>query len=242
MLKLHFKTLFFILICCNLTAQDNQLEFFKKWRSPDGRNIDVYYMSDNRNLDDAPYIRTIGTPYINENFQQTTIYTTGGEVYEGLFMRFNAYHEIMEFKEFLTDHDSLIGFLNKTPDLILKIGDQEYDFVFHPKDTENGSYFEVLFRGLNVNLYKKTDKRFTEGRIARTSFEIDSPRRFLDRHSYFYLSPTGELIELKGSQARKLNAINLEKIELQKFIQLNKLNLNEEKDLIKLIVHLDTLL
>jgi hypothetical protein len=242
MFKLQIKILFLIFISTNINAQDGQLELIKKWRSPDGRNIDYYYVSDNKNPDEVPNIKIVGTLYINEEFQPTQIFTTGGEVFEGLFMRYNAFHDLMEFKEFVTDHDSLIGYLKKTPDLILKIGEQVFDFVTQTSNADNGTYFEVLYRGLNVKLYKKTNKRFTEARIARTSFETDFPRRYQDRHTYFFVTTNGKHVELKGSQNKLLTLINYRKEELKKFIQQQKLELSEENDLKKLIIHLDSLL
>jgi hypothetical protein len=224
------------------SAQVLNRDITKKWRSPDGRNISLFYVSDNLNPEEIPNLEIVGSPYINEDFQESFIYTYDGQVHGGLVMRYNAYLDIMEFKEFLSDHDSLINYIEKTPDLIFNIGKQVYDFIPYYDNLEKGTYMELLLRGVTVDLYKKTNKKYIEARIARTSFEIDYPRRFQDIHSYFFVSPEDNFFELKGSKKIILNTIQLKKVELQQYIRLHKLNLDLESDLLKLIIYLDSLL
>lgn len=242
MFKLVFTFFTLIFLTGNVWSQNRQLELVKKWRSPDGRNIDFYYVSDNKNPDEIPNLKTVGSPYIHQDFQPAVIYTIHGEVFDGLVMRYNAYLDLMEFKEFITDDDTLISYLNKTPKLMFKIGTQIYDFVPGSGKVENGTYYEVLFRGTHVSLYKKTHKKFTEGRIARTSYETDFPRRYKDSYTYYFVNPNGKLKEFKGSEKKFLNTLNLKEVELQKYIQQQKINHNEEQGYIKIVSYLDSLL
>ncbi len=236
----------FILTCFFFTSvlvvAQEPFEQYTKWRSPDGRNIDLLYVNSSSNRAEMPDIKTDGSPYINKEFQPSVIYLNDGTALSDIFLRFNAFENQMEFKESLIDDDSLIKIVNKTPDFIIKIADTFYDFVPFSGSIEKGIYFEILFRGEKVDLYKKTTKKFTEAKIARTSFEVDFPRRFKDQFDYFFVNPQGKLVEIKGSEKKKIDSFGFMSKELNQYVKEYKTNLNEEKDLIKLVEYLDSLL
>jgi len=189
-----------------------------------------------------PEVKTVGSPYVNKEFQSAVIYLNDGTALTDLFLRFNAYKNQMEFKESLNEEDSLIRIVKKTPEFTIKIADRFYDFVPFSGSIEKGQYFEILYRGEQVDLYKRITKKFTEARIARTSFEVDFPRRFKDQFDYFFVNPQGKLIEISVSEKKKIAAFGSRSKELNHYLKENKINLDEEKDLLKLVRYLDLLL
>jgi len=215
---------------------------YSKWRSPDGRNIDLLYVNRTGNIPQQPKIKTVGSPYEDATFNPGMLYNDDETFQVNLFARYNIMDDVIEIKNTVSDHDSLIKFLIKTPDLSLKIDEKVYDFVPFSGNIEDGAYFEILFRGNNVDLYKKHSKKFIEGRIARTSYEVDFPQRFVDENAYFFVTNEGKMIEFPSSSNKKLDVIPYKKQELNKYIKEKKLQINEEKDLINLIRYLDSLL
>lgn len=218
------------------------LEDFSRWRSPDGRNIDLIYVNRTGNIPQMPHIKTVGSPYEDATFKPGKLYNDDETFQVSFFARYNVMDDVIEIKNTISEPDSLIKFLIKTPDLSVKIDDKVYDFVPFSGKVEDGAYFEILFRGDKVDLYKRHSKKFIEGRIARTSYEVDFPQRFLDENTYFFVTNEGKMIEFPSSSNKKLEAIPYKKQELNKYIKEKKLQLNEEKDLINLINYLDSLL
>ncbi len=218
------------------------LDKFTKWRSPDGRNIDVIYVNRTGNVPQIPNSKTIGSPYVDEEFKPSSLYNDDASFTISMFARYNVMDNVIEIKNALADNDSLIKLLNKTPDLYVKIDTHVFDFVPFSGKTEDGVYFEVLFRGNAIDLYKKHTKKFIQGKIARSSFEVDFPERFIDENNYFFVTKEGNLIELPDTHNKIRNAIPYKNPVLDKYIKQNKLELKEEKDLIKMMTFLDSLL
>ncbi|WP_339610014.1 hypothetical protein [uncultured Planktosalinus sp.] len=199
-MKPIFTLFAFLLIVSQVFAQ-LPVEHFNKWRSPDGRNIDFLYLSNSKTTAQYPRLEVIGSPFENDKFQPAYINKQDGSTFSPLFMRYNAYYDIMELKHATSEPDSLIMILEKTPEFTIHINDKKYLLLKEPNSNENLQYFEVLQTGNTLQLLKKTTKKFVEGKIARTSFEKDFPHRFNDHVTYYIKDKS--LTELPRSKRKK---------------------------------------
>ncbi len=230
-MKLIFTLLTMLLLSSNNFAQ-LPVEHFDKWRSPDGRNIDFLYISDSKTTPEYPKIKIVGSPFENNTFQPAILKKQDGTLFSQLFMRYNAYYDIMEIKNATSEPDSLIMILKKSPEFTIQIKDKHYLFIPESNIDEVGQYFEVLYNGKKTQLLKKTTKIFVEGKIARTSFEKDFPHRFNDKVTYFIKDEN--LKALPSSNSKKIAVIESINKEVVDYIKEKNLNLNDENSLIEI--------
>jgi hypothetical protein len=113
-------------------------------------------------------------------------------------------------------------------------------FIDKNDRTLNG-YLTQLVDGENIDLYKRTLVKFTEGQKAANSFVKDTPSRFSQFEEY-YIQKNGvdridELLP-KKSKIYKLTAPE-KRPELKEFLKDNDLDVNDEEDLKRLILYID---
>lgn len=208
------------------------VEHFDKWRSPDGRNIDFLYISNSKTTPEYPRIKVVGSPFENNTFQPAILKKQDGTLFSQLFMRYNAYYDIMEIKNATSEPDSLIMILKKTSDFTIQIKDKHYQLIPESNTENKGPYFEVLYDGKKTQLLKKTAKTFVEGKIARTSFEKDFPHRFNDQVTYFIKDEN--LSALPRSNKKRITFFESVNKEVVNYIKEKNLNINEETSLIEI--------
>ncbi len=129
--------------------------------------------------------------------------------------------------------DSEAQAIIKSNDIYIDL-DNEF-FVFIP---EKG-YFLVVYDGTNFSLLKKLIKKYYLPRESSNTYDKGSPPTFSDRHDYYIYTKEGAIYEFPDSKKKKLAVFGDKSNEIKKYCSDN--NLNEEKDLKKAILYLDTL-
>ena len=155
-------------------------------------------------------------------------------------LRYNAVADEMEIKESLTTDDSKAKVLTKSPDVYVKIVNDIYIFAPYKGGIEGGGYFQVLFEGTKIGLFKKPKKSFTKAKKATTSITRDLPASFKDKPVYYLVDKSGKYYEFPSSRSKKLKVFGTSKDLIKDYVRKNDLNLNEEKDLLRVIKHFDT--
>ncbi len=190
---------------------------------------------------DLEKIEYIGSPYVNKNFERGNIYLNSKLIVEEVPLRYNAFADEMEFKESLNDLDEDSKALTKSPEVDIEIGNTLYVFVPYQGGIEKGGYFEALVRGEKYDLFKKYNKKFSEGRKAQTSMTKDMPAKFTDNPVYYLVSDEGVFYELP-TKKRAFSKVFLKKEnEINDYIKDNKLDIKNEKDLIKIINYFNSI-
>lgn len=207
------------------------------------RETEFYY---NKHIelgpDDVDYtIKTIGSPYANPDFLPGILMTTDSVIHKNIYLRYNVHKNEMEVKT-SDDEESEIFSLLKSPDFYVQIKDKVYEFVPLNGKIEGGTYFEILYSGDHVDLYKNQTKKYSPPERARTSLQGDVPQRFDDLNRYYIVTNEGVLYEVPSSRKKILDIFKAKRNELEKHTKKNKLNFNDESDLLKLIRYYDTLL
>ncbi|WP_347373894.1 hypothetical protein [Aequorivita sp. Q41] len=177
--------------------------------------------------------------YANPNFLTGNIFQEDKIVKADVPMRYNAFADEIEIKKYKSDKN--YGALTKDPKIFAKIGLDIFVFVPFEGSNEKGGYFNVLIDGKHYDLYKKTTSLFREPRKAKTSYEKDTPPSFSKTVKY-YLVQNGTFLEMPNSKSKVLKMMDSKKNEVKNFIKQNDIDLDKERDLIKLVTYFDSLL
>lgn len=191
---------------------------------------------------DITKLNYTGTPYMNESFLPGEIYHKNKLIANQIPMRYNALMDEMEFKTTFETPDEESSALLKSVDIDVRILNQVFTFVPYQGGVEKGGYFEVLLEDKSHDLFKKYKKKYTPEKKAETSITRDVPAKFTDDPAYFLVRPDGKFIELPSKNKKFLEAFISKEKEIKEFIKDNKLSIKEEKDIIRIVKHYNSLL
>lgn len=203
------------------------------------RTIDINEKSLAFGLTEAQFEAIKDEAYANPNFLSGNIYQEDKIIKAGVPMRYNALADEIEIKK--TPSDESYSALIKDPEIFVKIGSDIYLFVPFQGSNEKGGYFNVLSDGKTYDLYKKTSSEFIEGKKAETTYQRDTPPSFKKSITYFLVDKNGRFLEMPNSKSRILRMMDKNKSEIRSYIKENKLDLDKESDLIKVISYFDSL-
>jgi hypothetical protein len=181
-----------------------------------------------------------GSPYTSNEFKPAELFYKE-EKMGRLYYRYNALNEEIEVKD--NPAEEGIRGLSRDKNVILKVDGNPMRFMtFIDKQgkTLNG-YLTQLVDGENYDLYKRTHVKFTEGAKAANSFVQATPSRFSQFDEY-YVQKAGvdRIDELEVKKSKLYSQLESdEKASLKAFIKENDLDLNNEKDLIRIILFMD---
>lgn len=222
----------------SMTAQ----EYSKRNRLvSDAYLLDEYIKRQDRGISYKDTKTYKGTPYNNPSFLNGNVYQGEEIIASNLAIRYNAMADEMEIKESLDSNDDDARVLTKSPDIFVKIANDIFVFAPYKGGVEEGGYFQVMFEGQKIDLFKKVAKKFTAAKKASTSITRDIPAKFDDRPIYFIVDKNGKFYELPSSKNKKYNVFGSNKKLAKEYAADNRLDINKEKDLKKLVMYYDTL-
>ncbi|WP_432412662.1 hypothetical protein [Rasiella sp. SM2506] len=182
-----------------------------------------------------------GTPYNNPSFLPGNVYQNKKLMASNVALRYNAVADEIEIKEYLETPISKAKPLPKSPDIFVKIVDAIFVFVPYLGRIEDGGYFQVLYEGDKIDIFKKLNKKFYPAKPAKTSITRNILAKFEDRPVYYLVAKNGKFYELPSARSKKLKVFGKYQEVIKKFVAKNKLNLNNEEDLIDTIIYFNSL-
>jgi len=203
--------------------------------------IDTYFS--NRAITVNPKERNYtGSAYENKEFVNGYVFKDGKILASKIAMRYNAKREEIELKNSLTTPNEHARLLKRDPKIYVKMGNKTFIFLKANEQIQKPGYFVVLAEGENYSLYKKITKKFIEGRESINSITRDTPPAFEEKQIFYLISNSdGSFIEFPKSRKGKLKTFTNHKKEVKEFVKSNKLNLNKDYALTKLVKYYDTL-
>jgi len=201
---------------------------------------DEYVKRQNKGIDFKETESYTGTPYNDPNYLLGNVYKNDELWATGVALRYNAMADEIEIKESLSTDDAQAKVLTKTPDVFVKIVNDIYIFAPYKGGVEEGGYFIVLFEGDKIGLLKKPKKKFSPEQKARTSITRDLLASFRDKPVYYIVDEKGKYYELPSSRNKKLKVFGSNKDAIKRYVSEKRLDLNNEKDLLRVIKHYDT--
>ena len=231
-----------VVLCVSLhvTAQDFGTNYGIRRFTNDLYQLDEYIKRQNKGIDFDDTASYTGTPYNHPNYLMGNVYKNDSLWANNIALRYNAIADEMEIKESLASDNAEAKVLTKSPDVYVKIMNDIYIFAPYKGGIEGGGYFRVLFEGNKIGLFKKPKKKFSAAKKATTSITRDQPASFVDKPVYYIVDKNGKYFELPSSRSKKLKVFGKNKDVIKKFVVDKQLDLNKEKDLIRVIRHYDT--
>lgn len=184
---------------------------------------------------------TIGSPYLYDEFQLGSIYLEDKEIISSIPLKYNVYNDVFLAKPDFNTPDNESQGITKSENLKIKLGNRYFIALPNINNRYELQYYEILNEGSKVSLLKKMDKIYKERIAATTSLTRDSPASFKDRVTYFILESNKDVKEVPSSKKKLLEFFGDFKKPMADYIKENKLNANDEKDLIRIITHYNTL-
>ncbi len=183
----------------------------------------------------------LGSPYENKDFQRGIITKNGIILSQNVALRYNANRDLFEIKKNAVLKDNQARLLKKTDEIELKINNQKYIFLPLNQDNIKAGYFVILHKGEKASIYKKIYMQFIPGQKAYSSMAQDVAPTYKEKTTLYISNKEGEFKELPSSKGGKQKAFTNHKKEVKQYIKDNKLNLNKETDLIKLVKYYNSL-
>ena len=198
-------------------------------------------------ISDASSKRTVnwedfqGSPYTSNEFEPAELFYKNDKI-GTIFYRHNALNEEIEIKE--SKNQQGIRGLNRDKNIIIEVDGKPMRFMtFIDKggNTMNG-YLTQLVKGDHYDLYKRVHVKFTEGQKSPNSFVKDIPSRF-SQFTEYYIQKKGvdriDELQQKNSKLFALAETSEQKQLLKAFLKDNRLDVDNEQDLVRLIMFLD---
>ncbi|MCF6308537.1 MAG: hypothetical protein L3J09_11365, partial [Flavobacteriaceae bacterium] len=121
------------------------------------------------------------------------------------------------------------------------INNKQFVYVPYSQNPDVNGYFEVLSDGKTISLYKKYNKEFREGKKSINTMTTNIPATYQSKEIIYLTNNDREFTELPNSKNGKIKSFKSHHKQLKQYIKENKLHINKEKHLIKLISYYNTL-
>lgn len=206
------------------------------------RTIDINQKSLAFGLTEAEFKDVEGSPYATPEFVSGVIYQDSKVVQPNVQLRYNVHADEIEIKSMGNSGEESFSALLKDPNIYAKIFKDMYIFVPFEGSVEKGGYFNIVTQGEHYDLYKKTTSVFSPPTKARTTYEKDRRASFKQIDTYYLVSKKGDFYELPNTKSKILKVMDKKKSEVKEYISDNRLNLNNEADLEKLVTYFNSIL
>ena len=235
------KKIIMTVVLCVITLNTTTAQFDAAMFVSDVFLLDNYIKRQNKDVNFKDTKTYKGTPYNNPSFLLGNIYKEGKLLADNIAIRYNAVADEMEVKQILNSDDENARVLTKSQDIYVKIVDDIYVFVPYQGGVENGGYFQVIFEGSQIALYKKHIKDFKPEKKATSSITKTLPAVFKDKPVFYLVTKSGKFYQMPKSRSKKLKVFGEKQNQMKAFTKQNNLDLNKQKDLLTAVIYFDTL-
>jgi len=183
--------------------------------------------------------RIKGSPYKNKKFIKAVV-KFNEKILDSIYYRINTYQNEIEIKK--QYGDSVYFKINKVLGLKIIEEDKQYE-VRALKLKNKGVQIKVvenLYPNEGELLFEFIDTKFKEGKTATTSMVKSTKDQFISSNNYYFKLGGKELIKIENKK-KFLNRIDNSHNMVKKFIKNEKINLSNDKHLIKLLKYVSTL-
>lgn len=192
--------------------------------------------------DDLKMIK--GSPYINERFILGNLSMGDSLIATEIPMRYNLLSDQIELKDLKSLDNEPSAALLKNPDISIQIYNNIYRYHrdFLADNGVLGSYFEIVWEGNGYSLYKKIDVTYHAPYKATTSFDNDRPAEFTQQEIFYLVNNADEFTELPTRKSALYKVLGDKKKEVKEYIKKNNLEIDEGRDLARLVAYYNSLL
>lgn len=178
-----------------------------------------------------------GSPYLNDEFVNGSIYTVQKLQYNDIPLRYNIYNDDLEFK---TPEDVVQAL--STPDIVEKAVFGKTHLVYSPyllSGKNKKGFFVVLEEG-KLSLYAKPGILFREA-TAAGAYKEPEPPKFVKKSDEYYLRFGSKQAEIIGSKKDLIAAFPDNRDKVKSFMSKNKIKTNKPETLKELVKYYNSL-
>lgn len=229
MKKLHILFLFLLpSIYCTAQTYENQsaLNFFEAHKLEAARGREALTERDIN-----------GSPYLQDDFVNGTIYTKSKQMYTDVPLRYNVYNDQIEFKN---AHKAVLCLSQPESIERINIGNMNFVYVKYMllKKVKSG-FFEELQSG-KASLYARKEVDFIKA-TRPAGYQDAQPPKFQPRPDAYYISVDGQPAVLVSGKKDLIEAFPDHQDEVTTFIKKNKVKPNKSDKLIALVEYYNSL-
>ncbi|NHQ67232.1 hypothetical protein [Elizabethkingia miricola] len=172
-----------------------------------------------------------GSPYINgKEYRKVTIEGYSKNVQN---LRYNAYEDEMEFMQ-----DGKNYFANKEEGIVIKMPEinktyKAIKYLYNDKSYFN--YLVALSLGSKFNLYKKESIELLKGEKSPSAYGKDANDYFAKAKDLYLIGNKKVLDKFPKTTKEAIALFSPVKNDVAEFIKNQKINVNKEEDMIKLV-------
>jgi hypothetical protein len=190
---------------------------------------------DGNPLTTVRYENVTGNPYLTEGWNTALVKLKNGTTIREVKVKYDLVADELRFE----NKGKELLFVDPVEEFKIRILHNGKEDLAHYKKVSalnNGEFYEVLFEG-TTSLYKKNRKII----VDKTPFNSATTVKVFEQKMSYFLYHKNKAVNVKNSEKPILNILNDKKPSLTTYIQKEKLDLKQDKDLIKLIVYYNSL-
>uniref|UniRef100_UPI0032178057 hypothetical protein n=1 Tax=uncultured Draconibacterium sp. TaxID=1573823 RepID=UPI0032178057 len=172
-----------------------------------------------------------GSPYLSEEFEKGTIFTTTKEKFIDIPLRLNIYNDNFEFK---TSDGNVLEIA--APEIIEKVKLNNLEMVYLPYEGEKkgNGFFIILEEGKDASLYAHLEIVFKDS-PRKEAFTMPEPPQFIKKpNSHYVRFGKGKAIKI-GNKNELIQLFPNHQDEIIAFVKKNKIKPNKPDKLKELI-------
>ncbi|MCD6353908.1 MAG: hypothetical protein J7L95_00005 [Prolixibacteraceae bacterium] len=178
-----------------------------------------------------------GSPYLNNDFLNGTIYTTSKFRFENVPLRYNIYNDQLEFRTPDNEVQAMAA-----PEIVEKVEFGTTKMAYIPysnvKKIRRG-FFTVLLEG-KASLYQRAEVVFKDA-TEPGAYKEAEPAKFIRKPNTYFIRIGMEQAKRVGNKKELVDLFPDHKKEIAAFIKKNKIKTNKPDSLKKLVVFYNSL-
>ena len=178
-----------------------------------------------------------GSPYLNDEFINGSIYTVSKTQFTDIPLRYNIYNQEIEFKN---PENKVIAL--GTPEVVEKVSFGEYTMVYIPfsynKKVQNG-FLKVLSEG-KVSLYARPEIEFQKPKEPGAYREAE-PAKFVPRDDRNFIRIGKDAAQMVVNKKEVIEVFPDHNDEIEAFIKQNKINVKKQGELKSVVEYYNSL-
>lgn len=178
-----------------------------------------------------------GSPYLENDFTNGTVYTVQKDKYVDVPMRYNIYNDEIEFKNTNGEVQAIA-----TPEEIEKVVIGKYQLFYIPyivSKKEKHGFFELV-EGGNASLFIKPSVTFKNAE-APSAYKEAVPAQFVRKVDEYFIRVGKEPASLATNKKDLIESFPEHKDEIKAFIKKHKTRTNNVDSLSELVKYYNTL-
>lgn len=177
-----------------------------------------------------------GSPYIKENFLMGNI----GASNQNLLFRYNAQEDVMEIK---FKGDSIFVLPKNEKISVINFDNKKYVLTKYrnSKGVNTNGYLIQLYKN-KFELFKGEKIVIREARPAVSNYDVDRPAKFEKVNDEYYWRVSESIEPIPLNKKKIIEVFPLQKDKLNAYFKQNKVSFTNDKDLINLLVFIESIL